>query len=114
MNPVSTRLASAVLFVVTLAALGTAADTYQAARDTQQPNAAQQPGTMQTQDARPISGTIMKEKGKYVLKDAATKMTYQLDDQDKAKTFESKQVKVTGKLDLDTNLIHVESIELLQ
>jgi hypothetical protein len=38
-------------------------------------------------------------------------MSYQLDDQEKAKQFEGKQVKVVGKLDLDTNLIHVENIE---
>ena len=66
---------------------------------------------MQTQDAKPFNGTIVKEKGKLVLKDTAAKVSYQLDDQEKAKEFEGKQVKVTGKLDLNTNLIHVENIE---
>jgi hypothetical protein len=53
----------------------------------------------------------VKEKGKLVLKDTAANVSYQLDDQDRARQFEGKQVKVTGKLDMNTNLIHVESIE---
>jgi hypothetical protein len=65
----------------------------------------------QTQDAKPFNGTIVKEKGKLVLKDTVTNVSYQLDDQDKAKRFVGKQVRVTGKLDMNTNLIHVDSIE---
>jgi hypothetical protein len=76
----------------------------------QQPPAAQQ-NDVQTQEAKPFSGTIMKEKGKLVLKDTAANISYQLDDQEKAKQFVGKQVKVTGKLDMNTNLIHVETIE---
>jgi uncharacterized protein YdeI (BOF family) len=105
------RLAVLLTFAVGMAALNVHASSQQPARDSQQPTAAPQQNDMQTQDAKPFSGTIVKEKGKYVLKDAATKMSYQLDDQDKAKQFEGKQVKVVGKLDLDTNLIHVENIE---
>jgi len=101
--------------VLTLAAgvtvLSAQANTQQPARDSQQPTAAQQQNEMQTQDAKPFNGTIVKEKGKLVLKDTAANVSYQLDDQDKAKKFEGKQVRVTGKLDLDTNLIHVENIE---
>ena len=77
----------------------------------QQAAAAPHRNDMQTQDAKAFSGTIVKEKGKLVLKDTVAKVIYQLDDQDSAKQFEGKQVKVTGKLDLDTNLIHVENIE---
>jgi hypothetical protein len=81
----------------------------------QQPPAAQQQAPqqndVQTQEAKPFSGTIMKEKGKLVLKDTAANISYQLDDQEKAKQFVGKQVKVTGKLDMNTNLIHVETIE---
>ena len=72
---------------------------------------AQQQNDTAAQDAKPYSGTLVKEKGKLVLKDEATNMRYQLDDQEKAKPFEGKQVKVTGKLDMDANLIHVQSIE---
>ena len=103
------RLAAVLTVAAGMAAFSVSANAHQARR--QQPSAAQQPNDMQTQDAKPFSGTIVKEKGKFVLKDTATKMSYQLDDQDKAKQFEGKQVKVTGKLDLDTNLIHIENIE---
>ncbi len=89
-----------------------------AAQDHKQPTmpetavaAAQQQNDMQAQEAKPFTGTIVKEKGKLVLKDSSTNMSYQLDDQDKAKQFEGKEVKVTGKLDANTKMIHVENIE---
>ena len=105
------RLAVLLAFAAGLAADSVSANARQPAPDPQQPTAAQPQNDMQTEDAKPFSGTIVKVKGKFVLKDAATKMNYQLDDQNKAKQFEGKQVKVIGKLDLDTNLIHVENIE---
>ena len=101
-------------FVAGVAALSVQANAQQPANDSQQPTAAQQPqqpNDMQTQDAKPFNGTIVKEKGQLVLKDTAANVSYQLDDQDKAKQFVGKQVKVTGKLDSNTNLIHVENIE---
>ena len=55
-----------------------------------------------------FSGTIVKAGDKYVLKtDTAT---YQLDDQDKAKQFENKQVTVMGSLDQATSIVHVTDI----
>ena len=48
--------------------------------------------------------------GKYVLYDAATKTTYQLDDQDKPHTFAGAKVQVTGTLDGATKTIHVTAI----
>jgi hypothetical protein len=66
---------------------------------------AQQPSPMQT-----MTGTIAKEDGKYVLK-ASDGKTYLIDDQEKAKQFEGKQVKIVGSLDLNTNTIHLQSIE---
>ena len=75
----------------------------------QQP--AQQPDTMSPSDAKSFTGKIVKAGGKLVLKDNASKSTYQLDDQDKAKSFEGKQVKVNGTLDPATGTIHVTSIE---
>jgi hypothetical protein len=74
---------------------------------------AQPQNEAQTQDAKPFNGTIVKEKGKLILKDSVSNVSYQLDDQDKAKQFVGKQVKVTGKLDMNTNVIHVDSIEPL-
>jgi len=111
MNNFLVRLAAVLAFTAGMVALSVQANAQEPARDSQQPTAAQPQNDMQNQDAKPFSGTIVKEKGKFVLKDTATKMSYQLDDQDKAKQFEGKQVKVTGKLNIETNLIHVENIE---
>ena len=105
------RLAVLLALAAGLATVSAHANARQPGPSSQQPTAAQPQNDMQTEDAKPFNGTIVKVKGKFVLKDATTKMSYQLDDQDKAKQFEGKQVKVIGKLDLDTNLIHVENIE---
>ena len=110
MNSFLGRVAIVLTFAAGLAALSAQTTARQTARDGQ-PSAAQQQNDMQTQDAKAFNGTIVKEKGKLVLKDAAANVSYQLDNQDKAKPFEGKQVKVIGKLDLDTNLIHIENIE---
>jgi len=65
----------------------------------------QQPAQSQT-----FTGTIAKSGDQYVLRDASGTV-YKLDDSEKAKAFEGKQVKVTGKLDADSKIIHVDSIE---
>jgi hypothetical protein len=49
--------------------------------------------------------------GKFVLCDAATKTTYELDDQDKAKDLAGQKVKVEGTLNHATKTIHVDKIE---
>lgn len=48
---------------------------------------------------------------KYVLFDAASKTTYELDDQSKPQEFAGKNVQVTGTLDSATKTIHVVSIK---
>jgi len=48
---------------------------------------------------------------KYILRSSFDQMTYALDDQEKAKSFEGKDVKVTGTLDAQTNTIHVADTE---
>lgn len=73
----------------------------------QDPGTAPQAGAKE--EAKTFTGTIAQSDGKYVLQ--ATNTTYQLDDQDKAKQFDGKKVKVTGSLDSATNTIHVSSIE---
>jgi hypothetical protein len=103
------RLGVVLLFTVGMIALN--AQSRQQNTPPNQPPVAQQQNDMPTQDAKPFSGTIVKEKGKLVLRDDASNLSYQLDDQEKAKPFEGKQVKVTGKLDVQANLIHVENIE---
>jgi hypothetical protein len=64
----------------------------------------------QTQDAKAFTGRIVKENGKIVLKDPVTKTSYQIDDVSKVKPYMGKEVKVTGKLDMNSNTIHIESI----
>lgn len=59
-----------------------------------------------------LTGTIVKVADKYVLKTSGN-ATYALDNQEKAKQYEGKQVKVTGVLDVKSNTIQVESIELI-
>ena len=105
-------LAMALTITAGMAAINAQNNPQQKTSPSQQAAASQEQNDTQTEEAKAFNGTIMKEKGKLVLKDTAANVSYQLDDQDKAKQFEGKQVKVTGKLDLDANLIHVENIEL--
>jgi photosystem II stability/assembly factor-like uncharacterized protein len=109
------RLTLASFVMAAMIALTALCAAQPANANAQQPVATQQQTQpqydAQTQDAKPFNGTIVKEKGKLVLKDTVANVSYQLDDQDKAKQFLGKQVRVTGKLDMNTNLIHVESIE---
>jgi len=67
----------------------------------------------QTQDALAFTGRVVKDKEKLVLNDPVTKMRYQFDDQSKAKPFIGKQAKVIGRLDMNSNTIHIERIEAL-
>jgi hypothetical protein len=81
----------------------------------QNQNDAQMPasGAATTEEARSFTGTIVKENGDVVLKDPVTKVIYKLDDAAKAKPYLGKRVKITGKLDMDSNTIRVESIEMI-
>jgi uncharacterized protein YdeI (BOF family) len=81
----------------------------------QQQNEAQMPssGDTTTHDAKVFTGRIVKESGEFVLNDPVTKVSYKLRDPAKAKQYQGKQVKVTGKLDMNSNTIEVDSIELL-
>jgi hypothetical protein len=80
------------------------------------PQASAQAGQEQHK-SQTFMGTVGKSKGALVLKtgyatsDPSAKTTYKLDDQDKAKPYVGKNVKVTGTLDASTNTIHVSDIE---
>lgn len=65
----------------------------------------------ETQQALAFTGRVTSEQGRLVLNDPVTKMSYQLDDQTKAKRYVGKQVKVIGKLEMKSNKIHIDSIE---
>jgi hypothetical protein len=58
-----------------------------------------------------FTGTVVKDGNRYVLK-VATNSTYQLDDQDRAKQYEGKQVRVAANLEANGYSLHVISIEL--
>jgi hypothetical protein len=58
-----------------------------------------------------IKGIIVREGEKFVLK-AGDNTTYQLDDQNKARQYQDKEVNVVGVLDADSNTLHIETIEL--
>ena len=61
---------------------------------------------LQTQTQN-FSGTIVKARNHYILK--TDKMTYELDDETKAKQF--KQVNVSGTLDNSASVIRVTDIQ---
>jgi hypothetical protein len=61
---------------------------------------------LQTQTQN-FSGTIVKARNHYILK--TDKMTYELDDETKAKQFE--QVNVSGTLDNSASVIRVTDIQ---
>jgi len=77
----------------------------QAKPDTQQPDTPQQGAK-----AVVVTGMIVKSGSDFVLKDASGTV-YRLDAPEKAEPFEGKSVKVTGKLDANASLIHVDAIE---
>ncbi|HVN78761.1 MAG TPA: DUF5818 domain-containing protein [Terriglobia bacterium] len=62
-------------------------------------------------EADTFTGKIVKSGDMVVLVDTSSRTTYQLDDQDKAQPFVGKNVKVTGTLDVATNVIHITEIE---
>jgi len=62
-------------------------------------------------ETKTFSGKIVRSGNMLVLSDAGGKTTYKLDDQQKAKEFVNKDVKVTGVLDGSTGVIRVTAIE---
>ena len=60
----------------------------------------------------PAWASSAKDGEQYVLRDASG-VVYKMDDSSRAQSFEGKTVKVTGRLDADTKLIHVDTIEAL-
>jgi uncharacterized protein YdeI (BOF family) len=73
-----------------------------------QPQPQQQPDQKQSKTGT-FTGTVVKNGDSYLLRDSSG-MTYGLDDAERAKPYEGKTVKVTGELDEQARMIHVESI----
>jgi uncharacterized protein DUF5818 len=78
--------------------------------DPQQPGQPTKADAQQQSSAQTMTGTVVKEDGRYVLK-ASDNKNYQIDDQEKAKQFEGKLVKIVGSLDMSTGTIRIQSIE---
>src|ERR1700739_740492 len=57
-----------------------------------------------------FTGTVVKDGEQYVLRDSSGSV-YKLDDSSRAQAFEGKTVKVTGRLDANSKMIHVDSIQ---
>lgn len=71
--------------------------------------------TMPNQDQSKVTtftGTVVKDGEQYVLRDS-TGSVYKLDDSSRAQAFEGKTVKVTGRLDSNSKMIHVDSIQAI-
>ena len=62
-------------------------------------------------DAKACTAGCVKGGAKYVLYDAATKRTYELDDQTKPAAFAGAKVEVTGTYDRNSQTIHVSDIK---
>jgi len=75
-----------------------------------QPN---QQDDMQQPEAKAFTGMIVKDGNRLVLQDPASKVSYKVDDENKVKDYLGKQVKIIGSLDASTNVIHVDSIEIV-
>ena len=97
------------LLVAAMAGLLTFTPAVRAQSQSQPPTSQQEPSQ---QKSRMFVGEVVKARnGQYALLTDKQKGTgFYLDDQDKAKQFENKDVKVEGTLDVATNTIHVSNI----
>lgn len=67
---------------------------------------------MATSRVQTFTGTVAKSGDLYILRDDSTNTSFRLDDQESARKYDGKRVKVIGTLDLSTRTIHVEAIEV--
>ena len=72
-----------------------------------------EPGAADSSGQQAFTGTIVKTKSGYTLRDEASQSAYTLDDPTQARKFVGKNVKVTGALDSSSNTIHVSNIVLV-
>jgi hypothetical protein len=79
----------------------------------QSPQSSQAQPAAQDQATKEFTGTIVKHGSALMLKDSSANISYKVDDDSKVKEYVGKQVKVTGTLDASSNVIHVDSIEII-
>lgn len=103
-------LAAGLLFAIQPIANGRSTNS-----DTEQPPSSvtlsQNASQEQQPELKTFTGRISKSGEKFILEDTTKRVAYQLDDQAKAQRYQGKSVRVTGTLDAENNLIHVQSIE---
>jgi Protein of unknown function (DUF5818) len=105
-----------VVAILSLATFLSAQQTPSPQPDNQPPSTQSDSGAQQTVDAqnqrsaKSFEGTIARSGDKLVLQDSATQVSYQLDNQGKAKKYEGQKVKVTATMDSNTNTLHVVDI----
>jgi hypothetical protein len=106
---------SVLAFLLGVASMGSLyAQSAQAPQADQQPaQQTQSQGNMQQPAAKAFIGTIVKDGNKLMLKDTSSNVSYKVDDDSKVKDYVGKQVKITGTLDSSTNVIHVDSVEIV-
>jgi len=104
-------LAGAVMTFALVAPSSFAQQQPQSATSSTQQDAASAASMNQAAESQNFTGQIAKSDGKYVLEDRASQVTYKLDDQDRAKQFEGKTVKILGTLDPQSHVIRVSTIE---
>jgi len=71
---------------------------------------AQPDPTTNHQSARAFEGKIERSGDQFVLMENTSQTSYQLDDQDKAKHFEGKDVRIMATIDAESNRLHVVDI----
>jgi uncharacterized protein YdeI (BOF family) len=103
--------ASALVFACALAWGSPFVGTESRAAARQEPQQAQAPqDETKASKSATFTGTVVKSGDQFILRDSSGQV-YKLDDAESAKPYEGKAVKITGKLDEQAKLIHVESIE---
>jgi len=105
------RMICAAAFTLSMGSLSHAASAQSPAFVPSAYSQAQAQAQAQQQPVQKFQGTIVKSKDKYILQDKTSGATYQLDNQDKAKEFAGRDVKVTGTLDPSTNTIQISDIQ---
>ncbi len=64
----------------------------------------------QVPHSRSFSGKILKSGDRLVFRDSIGESVYQVEDQDKVKPFEGKEVTITGAVDPSSKTIYIASI----
>jgi len=78
----------------------------------EQPNPAHNPPAQPQPTAQKFTGIIVQNSGVFLLK-VSSNNAYQLDDQDKARQYEGKQVIIGGMLDANLTSLHMINLELV-